>query len=183
MPDGSLTRERAMTGLFRALSALNLTADIAVESVICGFSDNTFVSAWANEAMNTLVNLGVISGTDEGKLNPQGNLLNAEFATMIYRVLGGDKMHGGMPGGMAQGGQPGNKGEMHEMTEEEKAARIEELKTDLAAKLEYGEITQEEYDEMIAKIEAGDFMFGGKGGGMKGENPPTPPEENIEAME
>ena len=183
MPDGSLTREMAMTFLYRALSALNITADIPTDSVISDFSDNATVSAWANEAMNTLVNMGVISGTDEGKLNPQGNLVNAEVATMIYRVLGGDKMQGDMPGGMEQGGQPGNKGEMTEMTEEEKAARLEQMTADLAAKLESGEITQEEYDEMIAKIESGDFMLDGKGGGMKGENPPTPPEENTETTE
>lgn len=181
MPDGSLTREMAMTFLYRALSALNLTADIPAESVISVFSDNTVVSSWALDAMNTLVNMGVISGTDEGKLNPQGNLVNAEVATMIYRALGGDKIQGGMPEGMGQDRQPGNKGEMPEMSEEEKAARIEQMTAELTAKLDAGEISQEEYDEMIAKIEAGDFMFGGRGG--KGENPPAPPEENTEVTE
>ena len=69
------------------------------------------------------------------------------------------------------------------MTDEEKTAKIEELKANLAAKLEAGEITQGKYDEMLAKIEAGDYMFGGRGGRMKGENPPTSSEENIEVAE
>lgn len=73
--------------------------------------------------------------------------------------------------GMNNKGMRIEKTERFEMTEE-KAAKIEELKADLAAKLEAGKITQEEYDEAIAKIEAGDFMRGDKDGrGMKGEKP------------
>ena len=53
---------------------------------------------------------------------------------------------------------------------EEKTAKIEKLKTDLATKLEAGEITQEEYDEKFAKIEAGNFKLGSKDGrNLKGE--------------
>lgn len=46
-----------------------------------------------------------------------------------------------------------------ELTEEEKAAKIEEAKKSLAEKLAAGKITQEQHDEMLAKIEAGDFGF------------------------
>ena len=53
---------------------------------------------------------------------------------------------------------------------EEKTAKIEKLKTDLATKLEAGEITQEEYDEKFAKSEAGNFKLGSKDGrNLKGE--------------
>ena len=56
------------------------------------------------------------------------------------------------------------------MTEEEKTAKIEKLKTDLATKLEAGEITQEEYDDAVAEIEAGNFKLGSKDGrNLKGE--------------
>lgn len=47
-----------------------------------------------------------------------------------------------------------------EMTEEEKAARIEKRKATLAEKLAAGEITQEKYDEMAADLEAGKFAPG-----------------------
>ena len=70
------------------------------------------------------------------------------------------------------------------MTEEEKTAKIEKLKTDLATKLEVGEITQEEYDEKLAKIEARDFMRGNKGGrGVKGEKPEMTDEEKADKIE
>lgn len=94
LPDEPLTREMAMTFLFRALAALNITADTPDESVLSDFSDNLNVSDWAKDSMNTLVHMGIISGTDEGTLNPQDSLVNAEVATMIYRVLGGNSQPG-----------------------------------------------------------------------------------------
>lgn len=52
-----------------------------------------------------------------------------------------------------------------ELTEEQKAERKaktqEKAKEMLAKQLEEGKITQEEYDEKLAKIESGEFEFGG----------------------
>jgi len=163
MPNDLLTREMAITFLYRALPELKLMADIPSESVILCFSDNELVSSWALEAMNTLVNMSIINGTDEGKLNPQGNLTNAEVATIIYKVLDGDNIKKEMPVDMLQDGQLGNRYEMPEMTEEEKVVRNEQIKNELTLKLDSGEISQEEYDEMIANIENENFMVDGRG--------------------
>lgn len=58
----------------------------------------------------------------------------------------------------------GMKGEKpEEMTEEEKEAKLEEIKAELASKLEAEEITQEEYDEMLAALESGKFKSGKMG--------------------
>ena len=59
-------------------------------------------------------------------------------------------------------GRKGMNREKPEMTEEEKAERLEKIKSCLAAKLEAGEITQEKYDEAIAAIESGYCKFGRK---------------------
>lgn len=181
LPDDSLTREMAMTFLYRALEALGLVADTPAESVIAKFSDNSSVSSWATDAMNTLVNMGVICGTDEGKLNPGGSLINAETATMIYRAVGGKEQINEQPGGMGQGGDrmPGN-GERREMTEEEMAQMQEQLLAEIAAKLEAGEITEEEYEEIVVAIENGTYMPEGRDGrGMNGETPPQIPAEEA----
>lgn len=68
--------------------------------------------------------------------------------------------------------------EKPELTDEEKAAMLENARASLDEKLTAGEITQEQYDEIIAKIESGSFAFRGKGfkGGrgfkdMDGEKP------------
>jgi len=75
-----------------------------------------------------------------------------------------------------------------EMTDEEKAAKLEAFKNTLAEKLSSGEITQEEYDDAIAKMESGEFTFGGKAfKGMKGERGENPgdmtEEEKAEMLE
>lgn len=107
-PDTSLTREMAMTFLFRALDELNLTADTPASSVLDRFSDRAKISAWAEEGMNTLVNMGIIEGNEDGTVTPQGELTNAQVAAMIYRVLDGKLPQGG---GQAPEGQSGERPE------------------------------------------------------------------------
>ncbi len=186
-PDNSLTREMAMTFLYRALSALGITYEIPVESTIGGFLDSTLVSSWASDAMNTLVEMGIISGTDTGELKPQGSLVNSEVATMIYRLLGGNNMMQDRPDSMERGNgeqapdimDRGNKenreeppAKPEEALSEEKAAKLEEVKAKLAEKLEAGEITQEEYDEAIAAIDAGEYKLSRGGMGKRPEKAP-----------
>jgi len=66
--------------------------------------------------------------------------------------------------------------EKTKQTEEEKAARAETMKENrkkaLDERLAAGKITQEKYDEAIAKLESGEFRFGEKGfKGGRGERP------------
>ena len=81
-------------------------------------------------------------------------------------------------------GRNWNKGEApqrQELTEEEKAAKAEEMKANrkkaLDEQLAAGKITQEQYDEAIAKVEAGEFGFpgqphwGGRPGKFGGNRP------------
>ena len=86
-PEDSLTREMAMTFLFRALGALRIEVQSVAEDMISSFKDGASVSEWAESAMNTLINMQVINGTNEGMLNPQGKLINCEVAAMLYRAL------------------------------------------------------------------------------------------------
>ena len=117
-PDDSLTREMAMTFLYRAFSVLKLTADEPEADVLGDFADSASVSEWARTPMEALVNMGIING-DNGNLKPQTALVNSEVAAMLYRALGGDNKDrlGGqpadgqtppdMPGGSVPGGAPG----------------------------------------------------------------------------
>ena len=61
-----------------------------------------------------------------------------------------------------------------ELTEEQKAEISEKVKAELAEKLEAGTITQEEYDEYIAKLDSGEFPVGirGRGNGFGGMEKP-----------
>lgn len=84
-PDDSLTREAAMTFLYRALLSFDI-ADITNENSILSFADGNDVSEWAKESVNTLIYMGIINGTSENKIEPQKQLTNAEVAAIIYKV-------------------------------------------------------------------------------------------------
>lgn len=44
--------------------------------------------AWYAQAMSAAVDNGLLEGTDQGKLNPEGNLTRAEMAAMVDRAFG-----------------------------------------------------------------------------------------------
>ena len=71
--------------------------------------------------------------------------------------------------------------ERTELTEEQKAERLERARERLEQRLADGDITQEEYNEKLAAIESGEYPFSGrgrKGGGTKGDKEETPVEAN-----
>ncbi len=107
-PTDSLTREMAMTFLYRALDALNLTAEEITDSPLSDFTDSSAISSWATTAMATLVQMDIIEGTDAGAINPQGALTNAQVAAMLYRALGGAESGMGTPPDGAGGGFGGS---------------------------------------------------------------------------
>ena len=52
-----------------------------------GFTDAGQVSAYAAEALRWAVGAGLITGTDAGTLNPQGEASRAEVAAMLTRFI------------------------------------------------------------------------------------------------
>ena len=77
------------------------------------------------------------------------------------------------------------RGKFSEMTEEERAAKSEEMKTDLSEKLAAGEITQDEYDKIISSLEDGTFIpnHGHMKEGSKPGNAKEFPENNSDISE
>lgn len=91
----------AMTFLYRALDALGVTGETVTGDPLSGFSDTGSISSWATSGMSTLAQMGIITGTDKGTINPKNSLTNAEVAAMLYRALGGSAQGG--PGGGQNG--------------------------------------------------------------------------------
>lgn len=54
---------------------------------LAGFKDSAAVSDYALDAVKWAVEQGIISGTPEGNIDPQGTATRAEIATMIARYL------------------------------------------------------------------------------------------------
>ena len=51
------------------------------------FADESLVAGWARDNVEWAVGSGLISGTDENRLNPQGNTTRAETAVILQRLL------------------------------------------------------------------------------------------------
>ena len=51
------------------------------------FRDADQISDWAREAMDWAVAQGILTGTDGGRLDPQGEATRAEAALMLQRFL------------------------------------------------------------------------------------------------
>ena len=82
-PSGYLTRQQLVTLLYRYARmhgySLSGSADITA------YSDNASVAYYAKEAMAWAVGNGIISGTSDGRLNPSGTAVRAQFAVIVYR--------------------------------------------------------------------------------------------------
>ena len=105
----------------------------------------------------------------------EGKITQEEYDAALARIESGDFKPD------RRGGR--DKADKPELTEEEKAARAEKAKAKLAEKLAEGKITQEEYDEALAKIESGDFKPDRKGGKDKAEKPELTEEEKAARVE
>lgn len=83
-PDKNITREQIVTMLYRYVKYLGL--DVGGEADLSGFPDDGETSAWAGEAMQWAVSVGLFRGDDNGALNPQGEATRAEVATLLQRL-------------------------------------------------------------------------------------------------
>ncbi|MFR6042494.1 MAG: S-layer homology domain-containing protein, partial [Dysosmobacter welbionis] len=64
-----------------------LTEEAGTQGDLSAFSDKDAVSAWAQEAMAWAVGEGLLSGSPEGQLNPQGNTTRAELAQILMNYV------------------------------------------------------------------------------------------------
>ncbi len=84
-PNGSLTREQAVTMLYQYAKAQGYdTAASGAQAQ--AFSDFAQVSDWAQQAVIWAVDSGLIAGTDAGTLNPQGSATRAELAAIMVQA-------------------------------------------------------------------------------------------------
>jgi len=85
-PMDTLTREQAFAFVYRALKVLGVPYSDASSSALSAFSDSSSVSAYAVTPTATLVNLGVVGGSN-GKLNPKGSLTRGQMAKILWTAL------------------------------------------------------------------------------------------------
>ena len=82
-PHTAITRQELVALLYRY--ARNQGIDVSGNGDFSGFADASEVAFWAQEAMAWAVDMGLIHGTDEGKLVPNSGATRAEVAVLLQR--------------------------------------------------------------------------------------------------
>jgi len=85
-PNAYITREEAMTLIYRTLDLLKLDLSYSGSKTMNSFSDSAKVASYATGAMDYLIDHGVVVGSN-GKINPKSNITRAEMAVTLHRVL------------------------------------------------------------------------------------------------
>ena len=90
-PYGDLTREQAFTFLYRAMDYLGVAPTYGENhefyTQISEFHDYLQVSSWSADAIQLLLDIGIVQGTDNGYLMPKRDVNNAATATILYRAM------------------------------------------------------------------------------------------------
>jgi len=85
-PNGKITREEAMTLVYRTLEELDMELEYTTSKTSGSFNDSSKVSSWAADAISSLIKHGIIVGSN-GNINPKSNITRAEMAVILHRVL------------------------------------------------------------------------------------------------
>jgi hypothetical protein len=83
-PDDSVSREQAAAILMRYASYKG--HGTAAEDLSGSYDDSDQISAWAREAVNGALGMGIITGTGCHTLSPKAPLTRAQAATVIMRL-------------------------------------------------------------------------------------------------
>ncbi|MPM47173.1 hypothetical protein SDC9_93881 [bioreactor metagenome] len=85
-PDQFISRQELFTLTYRTLCLLNELPSATARKQLSDFSDAKNVAEYALEAIQALVDSGVISGSD-GRLNPDDISSRAQMAKILYQLL------------------------------------------------------------------------------------------------
>lgn len=82
-PGDTLTREQMAAILYRYAGTKGM--DLSADTDLSAFSDHAAVSGYALDAMKWAVDRGLIQGTGNGMLSPQGSATRAQAAAVLMR--------------------------------------------------------------------------------------------------
>ncbi|PKM83302.1 MAG: hypothetical protein CVU89_00670 [Firmicutes bacterium HGW-Firmicutes-14] len=82
-PDEGVTREELAVILVNGLNGSEAEGDATLDR----FNDAGKISDWAQDAVISSVNMGLIMGDDKGNFNPRQNVTRAEAAAIIARII------------------------------------------------------------------------------------------------
>lgn len=87
LPDAQVTRQDALTLLYRTLTELGQALPAPAD--LSAFSDAGELAPYARQAAEVLCAKGILRGDGSGRLNPLSPITRAEMACLLYRAFGG----------------------------------------------------------------------------------------------
>lgn len=81
--EGTLSRQQLVTMLYRYAQSQEMNLEGAAD--LSTYPDNGAVASYAGEALAWAVGKGIVTGTSDGRLNPEGTATRGQFAVMMYR--------------------------------------------------------------------------------------------------
>ena len=85
-PDLGITREEIAVAMTRALE---LEAK-AKRAPYANFTDSSYISSWAIEAVNMMVKVGIFTGYDDGYYRPQQIITREQLVAVVMRMFSSD---------------------------------------------------------------------------------------------
>ena len=85
-PKSYITRQEAMTLIYRTLDVDNYDLSYTVSTTTSSFKDYSSVASYAKTAISDLIGHGIVIGNNS-KINPTSNITRAEMAVILHRVL------------------------------------------------------------------------------------------------
>lgn len=86
-PKDALTRQDAMVMIYNALKASGKTTTNGLAADFSGYVDEKEISGYAREAMGSLLQMGVIEGVGNDRLDPRGQLTRAQAAMLLHTIM------------------------------------------------------------------------------------------------
>ena len=86
-PNDNVTREQLAVMLYQYATSIGLVTEATITQDT-QFKDADQISKWSEEAMKWAVDKGILLGTADGTLDPQGIATRAQVATVIKRFVG-----------------------------------------------------------------------------------------------
>lgn len=81
--EGALSRQQLVTMLYRYAQSQEMNLEGAAD--LAAYPDNAAVASYAQEALAWAVGKGIVTGTSDGRLNPEGTATRGQFAVIMYR--------------------------------------------------------------------------------------------------
>lgn len=85
-PDMGITREEIAVAMTRALGLETK----AKRAPYANFSDSSYISEWATDAVNMMVKVGIFTGYDDGLYRPQQIITREQLVAVVMRMFSDD---------------------------------------------------------------------------------------------